>query len=90
MAIPSDTDWEEDVEALKPVKTQLRSLFIPTDFESLKFLAFHSTTPDEIMRPLSGNSRAQQEIGITNTTIQQYLQMTFYTTQTALSSILYE
>ena len=30
------------------------------------------------MRPLSGNSRAQQEIGITNTTIQQYLQMTFY------------
>jgi hypothetical protein len=30
------------------------------------------------MRPLSGNSRAQQKIGITNTTIQQYLQMTFY------------
>lgn len=29
LAIPSDTDWDEDVEALKPVKTQLRSLFIP-------------------------------------------------------------
>ncbi|EFX77856.1 hypothetical protein DAPPUDRAFT_247139 [Daphnia pulex] len=29
LAIPSDTDWDEDVEALKPVKTQLRSLLIP-------------------------------------------------------------
>jgi hypothetical protein len=29
LTIPSDTDWDENVEALKPVKTQLRSLFIP-------------------------------------------------------------
>lgn len=29
-AILSDTDWDEDVETLKPVKNQLRLLFIPT------------------------------------------------------------
>ena len=29
LAILSDTIWDEDVEALKPVKNQLRLLFIP-------------------------------------------------------------
>ena len=28
LAILSDTNWDEDVETLKPVKTQLHSLFI--------------------------------------------------------------
>ena len=29
LAILSDTDWDEDVERLKPVKLQLKQLFIP-------------------------------------------------------------
>lgn len=30
LSILSDTDWDDDVEALKPVKNQLRLLFIPS------------------------------------------------------------
>ena len=30
LAILSDTNWDEDIETLKPVKNQLRQLFIPS------------------------------------------------------------
>lgn len=31
LAILSDADWDEDVEKLKPVKAQLKQLFIPAN-----------------------------------------------------------
>ena len=34
MSILSDSDWDEDIEKLKPIKNQLRQLFLPSSIPS--------------------------------------------------------
>lgn len=34
LSILSDTDWDDDIEKLKPIKNQLRQLFLPSSASS--------------------------------------------------------